>query len=261
MLPCCHVTMLLCCHDMPSMIIPQNTKIALGQISITGERQADFAFSPPFGSIHRTYLIQKQEKEDLYMQFARPFTPHVWLAVLCVVITSALYIFLLDRWNPYRTAVADHVRFTPHESIWYSYLTMCHLSAPFAAKILPIRIFSIFYWFFSMIVVGSYTGNLASSLTDAYFLRPSITSDIRQLPKSGFRFGCVAHSSTSDELKSISTPSGESLYDLIASRGDFVSSYAEGVTNVIDNKYILIGTSGVLSHYRSKYITHTHYPL
>ena len=133
----------------------QRTVIALGQFSITDEREKYFRFSSTFGYIQTTFIVRKRGVAQFYMQFARPFAHGVWYMIMLVMVLSAFYVCLLDAWNPFKDEIEAELRYDQKESIWYSFLTIFQVGAPFGAYMIPMRVYSVFYWFFAMVVVSN----------------------------------------------------------------------------------------------------------
>ena len=183
-----------------------------------------------------------------YFQFTRPFTSDVWMALAAVMFSSAIYIYVMDKWNPFKDNIQPETRFTGQESFWHSYLIITQVGAPFGASVYPTRVFSVFYWFFALVVVGCYTGNLAGFLSESEKRMPNIPWD--DLGQSSFRFGMLRNSSLSSEWSQ--GLYSQTLYSLIEQRGDFVANYSEGVRRVKEENFILFGTSIVMTSYRSK---------
>ena len=183
-----------------------------------------------------------------YFQFTRPFTSDVWMALAAVMFSSAIYIYVMDKWNPFKDNIQPDTRFTGQESFWHSYMIITQVGAPFGAFVYPTRVFSVFYWFFALVVVGCYTGNLAGFLSQSRRSIPNIPWN--DLGHSKYRFGMLGNSSLSSEWSQGLLTQG--LYSLIEERNDFVANYTEGVRRVKEEDYILFGTSIVMTSYRSE---------
>ena len=191
-------------------------------------------------------MVRQTLYHNIYIQFTRPFTATVWLALGAVMLWSGIYIYIMDKWNPFKDKVDSDTRFTGRESFWHSYLVITQIGAPFGAHVYPTRVFSVFYWFFALVVLGCYTGNLASFLSAAEPIIPDIS--INTLPDSGRRYGVLTNSSVSSKY---ATPARHKFFEKIVERGDFVDSYEEGVRRVKEEDFILFGTSVVMTAHKS----------
>ena len=226
--------------------------LGIGQISITPERERvkSITFSPSFGYAGYTYMVHKTFYHNVFLQFTRPFTGIVWLALGTVMLCSGVYIYIMDKWNPFNDKIRQNRRYTARDSLWHSYLIITQVGAPFGAHVYPTRIYTVFYWFFALVVVGCYTGNLASFLTASDSIIPTISIDT--LPESGKRYGMLANSSVSS--KYATGQRREKFYEKIKERGDFVKNYEDGVRRVKEENFILFGTSLVMTSYKSEFI-------
>ena len=222
--------------------------IALGQFSVSEERRQYFDFTSSIGYLGYTYVVRKRERFNFYMQFTKPFEAKVWVYLCATMVFAAAYIYVIESWNPFSEEVPPDNRFTMRESVWYSYLTMSQAGAPFGARRLPTQVFSVFYWFFALVVVGCYTGNLASFLTRTTFQRPLF--DIYNLEASEFKYGMLDGSSVIDHLQD-----NYRHLNLTAVRENngFVDSYEQGIERVMSENYVLFGTSTVLTWHTSEF--------
>ena len=204
-------------------------------------------FSPSIGFASYTYMVRKSFYHNVYLQFIRPFNGEVWFALAAVMLCSGIYIYIMDKWNPFKDDIDPDARFTIRESFWHSYL-VTQVGAPFGAHVYPTRVYSVFYWFFALVVVGCYTGNLVSFLSAREPIIPNVS--VNELPDSELRYGLLINSSVSSRFAS--NLHQAKFYEKIVERGDFVNSYEEGARRVKEEGFILFGTSLVMTAFKSK---------
>ncbi|XP_064639672.1 glutamate receptor 3-like isoform X2 [Lineus longissimus] len=245
--------------------------LAVGMISKTKERMTEFQFSPGFAFTGITFIVHKQELKNVYFQFLRPFEMRIWGGIVAAWLFSSLLIYTFHRWDPFKDNLplkkkkkqepvdedapnytddrfARDERYNLKESFWYSYLTLAQLGTPFAAYSYPIRIYSVFYWFFALIVVACYTGNLASFLTESIFFHPHLT--IKELLKEGYDFGWMK--STSIEKFFVDSPIWEyqEMNRELRRRKTYAASYKHGLAMIKENtNFVFIATHLLLSYY------------
>ena len=197
-------------------------------------------------------MVRSSYYQNVYLQFTMPFTVPLWVALGIVMLCSGFYIYVMEKWNPFKDSIDPNARFTGRESFWHSYLIITQVGAPFGVHTYSTRVFSVFYWFFALFVVGCYTANLASFLIASEPITPEIS--IETLPQSGRRYGILANSSVSSKYASNKDNVSSMFYETISERGDFVNSYEEGTRRVKEEDFILFGTSLVMTANTGQFI-------
>jgi hypothetical protein len=222
--------------------------MAIGMISKTIQRSRYFDYTPPFDFVGFTYMRKKISSPPTYFNFMRPFELKVWYAILGTFFMSAIYIYTLEYWNPFFDQIDDDHRFSWKEVLWYSFGTISMAGGSFAPSLHPTRIFSVFYWFFALIVTASYTGNLASFLTETYDIIPSMS--IEDLGTShGLKWATVRQSYMDGVIRSEDSDE----YRRVAREMQYVENYTEGVALVGNTEStIFIANNLLLHHYEGK---------
>ncbi|XP_064639194.1 uncharacterized protein LOC135494834 isoform X2 [Lineus longissimus] len=221
--------------------------VAIGMISKTKERKHYFAFTPAFEYVGITYMALKEEHPGSMFGFLKPFDSNLWWGMFVVFILSAVFIRILDYWNPFYDAVPEENRFDINESIWYSFgVSSGAGGGDFAPMMYPTRVFTVFYWFFALIITASYTGNLASFLTEKYEILPTLT--LSKLPfKKDYEFGTLKGSFMESYIRSM-----PGNYKALAANLKYVDSYKHGVERVEDGKFAFVGNNLLLKNYEAK---------
>ena len=228
--------------------------MALSQLTITEERSKDFLFTEPYAYLGYTLLYNMTKRDDMFLQFMRPFTMTVWGWLLFVFVISGIYFILLDIWNPFKDKIDDDSRINLKEGLWHSYLTITQIGPPFGAYMYASRVYSVFYWFFALVVMGCYTGNLCSFLTESVWNVPKIS--VESLPDSDWNFGMLNGTSVTAKLdERIEYDALGRFYDEVKGRENFVQDYEQGVERVKNEKFALFGSDVVLNYHYRKYWT------
>ncbi|XP_017844827.1 glutamate receptor ionotropic, kainate 2 [Drosophila busckii] len=149
--------------------------LAITDLTITAEREEAIDFSIPFMNLGISILFLKPKKAtpDLFT-FMDPFSEEVWWFLGFSFLGVSLSFFILGRlspseWdNPYPCIEEPEElenQFTIGNSIWFTTGALLQQGSEIGPKALSTRIVGTFWWFFTLIVVSSYTANLAAFLT------------------------------------------------------------------------------------------------
>ncbi|KAH8292071.1 hypothetical protein KR054_004432 [Drosophila jambulina] len=149
--------------------------LAITDLTITSEREEAIDFTIPFMNLGIAILYLKPQKAtpELFT-FMDPFSEEVWWFLGASFLGVALSFFILGRlspseWdNPYPCIEEPEElenQFTIGNSIWFTTGALLQQGSEIGPKALSTRTVASFWWFFTLIVVSSYTANLAAFLT------------------------------------------------------------------------------------------------
>ncbi|EDW67686.1 uncharacterized protein Dvir_GJ24289 [Drosophila virilis] len=149
--------------------------LAVTDLTITSEREEAIDFSIPFMNLGIAILYLKPQKAtpELFT-FMDPFSEEVWWFLGLSFLAVSLSFFILGRlspseWdNPYPCIEEPEElenQFTIGNSIWFTTGALLQQGSEIGPKALSTRTVASFWWFFTLIVVSSYTANLAAFLT------------------------------------------------------------------------------------------------
>lgn len=144
--------------------------MCLGAISITSDREEVVDFSKPFKQKMFNFLMKKPEAFSSIFQFLSPLSTFVWLAILSGLVLVSLLLFLMDRASPnfpdHRAGDSSSARFGFSESIWFMYGALVGGGTEgWTPRTASCRLLTSAWWFFGLIIISSYTANLAAFLT------------------------------------------------------------------------------------------------
>ena len=138
--------------------------MCLGAISITSDREEAVDFTKPFMQKTFNILIKKPEEKTSPFQFLWPFSTRIWIFTLSVMLLVGFLLALMDRFSP-NCRKGCRKRFNVNESVWFIYGSLVGPGSDVFPTTFSGRILSAAWWFFSLILVSSYTANLAAFLT------------------------------------------------------------------------------------------------
>lgn len=149
--------------------------MAITDLTMTSERIRAIDFSPPIMNLGIAILYRKPSRaEPSTWSFMTPFAKEVWVYLALTYLFVSVCFFVLGRistsqWeNPYpcveEPAFLEN-QFTMQNSMWFAIGALLQQGSGIEPKAASIRLASSVWWFFTLIMVSSYTANLAACLT------------------------------------------------------------------------------------------------
>ena len=129
-----------------------------------------------------------------FFQFLDPLSPIVWMLLVIVLLFISLVLYIVDRIAP---AENTNVRFSAHESIWFTFSSMVLSGTDIIPRTVSGRILAGALWFFSLIIISSYTANLAAFLTISKITAP-IQNVADLVSQTKVQYGTVRNSQVSE---------------------------------------------------------------
>ncbi|XP_055299835.1 glutamate receptor ionotropic, kainate 2-like, partial [Sitodiplosis mosellana] len=218
-------------------IVNKRADLAIGDITVTHSRKTVMDFSTPFMTLGISILYAKPHKEKAGLfSFMDPLSRHVWVhvatAFLCISITEFLLAKMTaNDWENPHPCDEDPEEleniWNMHNCIWLTVGSIMQQGCDILPKGIPTRMAAAVWWFFALIVISSYTANLAAFLTKIQ-MEESIGSVDDLASQNQIRYGLQAGGSTEAFFKN----SNYSTYQKMWS----VMEKAEPSVFVKDNK-------------------------
>ncbi|CAG9562718.1 unnamed protein product [Danaus chrysippus] len=160
---------------MMEKIMDGRADFAITDLTITAARQKVVDFTSPFMNLGITILYKKPSKQppDLF-SFISPFSYAVWGYLTGAYVGVSALLFLLGRFapeewqNPYPCIEEPETldnQWTLANSFWFTLGSVLTQGSEIAPIALSTRMAGSLWWFFTLIMVSSYTANLAAFLT------------------------------------------------------------------------------------------------
>ncbi|CAH1961053.1 unnamed protein product [Acanthoscelides obtectus] len=149
--------------------------LAITDLTVTSERETAVDFTMPFMNLGISILYKKPEPAppSLFM-FVSPFSAMVWIMLGVSYFIVSLCIFVMGRlapaeWqNPYPCVDEPEFlvnQFSIRNSLWFTMGALMQQGSELAPISISTRAASGVWWLFVLIMVSSYTANLAAFLT------------------------------------------------------------------------------------------------
>jgi len=140
--------------------------IVIGDVTITAKRRELVAFSNSIYDNSLRILTRKSFDRSLDLfSYLKPFSIQLWLIICLTWICSSILFCLIERQE--NDSLENH-RFLLWSfalSLWFSFGNIVGYGVDFHPRTFPGRLLTIALYILSLILVASYTANLASDLT------------------------------------------------------------------------------------------------
>ncbi|KAJ3649499.1 hypothetical protein Zmor_021239 [Zophobas morio] len=156
-------------------IIANKADLAIADLTITSSRQKAVDFTTPFMNLGISILYQKPRKAPpSFFSFADPFALEIWRLLALAYFSVSLVLFVLGRicaseWtNPYPCIEEPEFlvnQLSLRNCFWFVSGSIMQQGTEIGPLALSTRLVAGIWWFFTLIMVSSYTANLAVFLT------------------------------------------------------------------------------------------------
>ncbi|GFR27123.1 glutamate receptor ionotropic, kainate 2 [Trichonephila clavata] len=159
----------------------------------------------PFMNLGISILFKKPEKKSPPLfSFLKPLSLEVWFYMGTAYLGVSLFLFILARLSPYEWVnphpcdtendVVEN-QFTLLNSFWFTIGSIMQQGSDILPRAISTRMVASSWWFFTLIMISSYTANLAAFLTAQRMTSP-IESAADLAKQTTIQYGCVYAGST-----------------------------------------------------------------
>ncbi|KAI3373564.1 hypothetical protein L3Q82_022152 [Scortum barcoo] len=173
-------------NGMVGELVYGRADIAVAPLTITLVREEVIDFSKPFMSLGISIMIKKPQKSKPgVFSFLDPLAYEIWMCIVFAYIGVSVVLFLVSRFSPYEWHLDenDEVKdpqsppdppndFGIFNSLWFSLGAFMQQGCDISPRSLSGRIVGGVWWFFTLIIISSYTANLAAFLTVERMVSP-----------------------------------------------------------------------------------------
>ncbi|XP_036071152.1 glutamate receptor ionotropic, kainate 1 isoform X5 [Oryzias melastigma] len=225
--------------------------LAVAPLTITYVREKVIDFSKPFMTLGISILYRKPNGTNPgVFSFLNPLSPDIWMYVLLACTGVSCVLFVIARFTPYEwynphpcnpSSTLVQNNFTLLNSFWFGIGALMRQGSELMPKALSTRIVGGIWWFFTLIIISSYTANLAAFLTVERMDAPIDSAD--DLAKqSRIEYGAVRDGSTMTFFKKSKISTYEKMWAFMSSRKNtaLVKNNKEGITRVLTTDYAML---------------------
>ncbi|XP_011170993.1 glutamate receptor ionotropic, kainate 2 [Solenopsis invicta] len=228
-------------------VMDKETDFAICDLTITYQRKTAVDFSLPFMNLGISIVFTKPEEKPLDpYSFLHPFSNTVWIYMATAYLAVSIMLFLQARmapseWNNPHPCNADSKElennFNLKNSLWLTIGSLMQQGSDILPKAPSIRMLSSMWWFFTLIMISSYTANLAAFLTVSKMEAP--IKNVEDLAKqTKIKYGALEGGATATFFKDSNYSTYKRMYATMTDikPSVFTKSNEEGIDRVINGK-------------------------
>ena len=117
-------------------------------------------------------LMKKKPAVSNLFSFLNPFHVTVWYSIIAGLVVVSLLLYVLNRVSPKRIRGPKYHDTSLHGIFWFVYSSLVQQSTDMYLVTMSSQIVIGVWWFFILIIVSSYTANLAAFLTVTQMEKP-----------------------------------------------------------------------------------------
>lgn len=229
-------------NGMIGEIISGKADLAIVDLTITSSREEAVDFTLPFMNTGISILFKKPtNKVTTLFSFLSPFSLDVWVYVLCAYSGVSLILFIVGRISPYEwtnpypcrqedSAVIQN-SFSLLNSFWFTIGSLMQQGSDLAPKSMSTRSMAGIWYFFTLIMISSYTANLAAFLTVEKIVYPiENAKDLSE--QTEIKYGCVESGSTRTFFQGSQIEIYKKIYKFMEDHKTYVRSNEDGKERV-----------------------------
>ncbi|XP_077433437.1 glutamate receptor 1a isoform X3 [Vanacampus margaritifer] len=262
-------------NGMVGELVYGKADVAVAPLTITLVREEVIDFSKPFMSLGISIMIKKPTKSKPgVFSFLDPLAYEIWMCIVFAYIGVSVVLFLVSRFSPYEwhaddyeeggepqsptqaaasnglqqgqtTSQANANQQSPEQtnefgifnSLWFSLGAFMQQGCDISPRSLSGRIVGGVWWFFTLIIISSYTANLAAFLTVERMVSP-IESAEDLAKQTEIAYGTLDAGSTKEFFRRSKIAVFEKMWSYMkaADPSVFVKTTDEGVIRVRKSK-------------------------
>ncbi|XP_056899824.1 glutamate receptor 1a isoform X3 [Takifugu flavidus] len=262
-------------NGMVGELVYGKADVAVAPLTITLVREEVIDFSKPFMSLGISIMIKKPTKSKPgVFSFLDPLAYEIWMCIVFAYIGVSVVLFLVSRFSPYEWHAEDYEEggepqsptqatasngvqqsqtpvqqnanqqsqeqsneFGIFNSLWFSLGAFMQQGCDISPRSLSGRIVGGVWWFFTLIIISSYTANLAAFLTVERMVSP-IESAEDLAKQTEIAYGTLDAGSTKEFFRRSKIAVFEKMWSYMkaADPSVFVRTTDEGVMRVRKSK-------------------------
>ncbi|CAG9768245.1 unnamed protein product [Ceutorhynchus assimilis] len=230
-------------------LVERKADLGICDFTITPQRRALIDFSMPFMNlgIQIVHKENTQEEVDNLYAFMRPINWKVWFYIWVLCIANSVTMFIVARlapaewenpkpWDP-ESKELENI-WTIKNFLWLIIGSITAQGCDILPKSVSARVIAGSWWFFSLIIISSYTANLAAFLT-AQKRDVTIDSVAELAAQSRVKFGLLEKGSTETFFSTSNNSLYQKMWNTMKNEKPsvFEKDNTAGVERVISTKY------------------------
>lgn len=246
-------------NGMVHELMERKADLAVAPMTITYTRESVIDFTKPFMNLGIGILFKiPTTMPTRLFSFMSPLAVDIWVYVLAAYVVVSATLFIVARFSPYEwvnphpcnidSGVVEN-QFSLANSFWFTVVTLMKQGCDLNPKAVSTRIIGAIWWFFTLILISSYTANLAAFLTVERMITP--IENVEDLAaQSKISYGALDGGSTMTFFRDSKIQTYQKMWKFMEAYSDqvFVKSYEEGVERVLEGNYAFLMESTMLDY-------------
>ncbi|XP_070159841.1 glutamate receptor ionotropic, kainate 2 isoform X5 [Polyergus mexicanus] len=240
-------------------LMEKRADLAVASMTINYARESVIDFTKPFMNLGIGILFKVPSSQPTRLfSFMNPLAIEIWLYVLAAYMLVSFTLFVMARFSPYEwnnphpcLAESDVVenQFSVSNSFWFITGTFLRQGSGLNPKATSTRIVGGIWWFFTLIIISSYTANLAAFLTVERMITP-IENAADLAEQTEIPYGTLEGGSTKTFFRDSKIGIYQKMWRFMESKTPsvFVQSYEEGIKRVLEGDYAFLMESTMLDY-------------
>ncbi|KAL8573211.1 hypothetical protein ACOMHN_036196 [Nucella lapillus] len=157
-------------------VVRGEADVIVGALTVTAEREEVVDFTLPYYDFAGIQILMRKPDNNVNLfYFVDVFTTEAWLCLFGVIVLTSILLFLFERFSPkgkesdsdMEDASGEVVprAFDLKESIWFVIGSVTLAGGGDPPRCLASRLLVAGFWFFSVVIMSTFTANLAAFLT------------------------------------------------------------------------------------------------
>ncbi|CAF2402152.1 unnamed protein product [Rotaria sp. Silwood2] len=220
-------------------LVRREVDLAIAPLTITSQRENAVDFSKPWMNLGISILISAPEKSKPgVFSFMEPLSKEIWMCITFAYIGVSVILFLVSRFSPYEWSMKNEEtlqlsnKFSILNTLFFALAAFMQQGVDFIPRSISGRLVASVWWYFSMILVASYTANWAAFLTVKRMVTPieSVEDLARQ---TDIKYGVVRGGSTQSFFEKSDVKLFQRMWTYMQQSDDVLfASNEEGISKV-----------------------------
>ncbi|XP_017853493.1 glutamate receptor ionotropic, kainate 2 isoform X2 [Drosophila busckii] len=246
-------------NGMVAQLMKYKADLAVGSMTITYARESVIDFTKPFMNLGISILFKVPTSEPTRLfSFMNPLAIEIWIYVLAAYFLVSLSIYMVaklspNEWRSIHPCNIDYItirnQFSISDSFWFTIGTLMQQGSNTYPKAFSTRIISSIWGFFSLIIVASYTANLAAFLTVERMINP-IENAEDLASQTEISYGTLDSGSTMTFFRDSMIETYKKMWRSMDNKKPlaFTSTYEDGIRRVNQGNYAFLMESTMLDY-------------
>ncbi|XP_058809851.1 glutamate receptor ionotropic, kainate 2-like [Phymastichus coffea] len=230
-------------------LLDQKADLAIADLTITYDREQAVDFTMPFMNLGISILYRKPIKQPPNLfSFLSPLSLDVWIYMATAYLGVSVLLFILARFSPYEWESSHAINnqapmmeneYTLLNSLWFTIGSLMQQGSDIAPRAISTRMVAGMWWFFTLIMISSYTANLAAFLTVERMDSP-IESAEDLAKQTKIKYGALKGGSTAAFFRDSNFSTYQRMWHFMETAKPpnevFTKSNVDGVERVVKGK-------------------------